>query len=318
MTLRPAHEPVRPRPPAGFAVPVPKPLAPPVGAVSPVAVRAGCEFGLTALLLFLVVTAVRWLVGTGSPVAVVFGPPLATAVLGLVTGGLLTVLMVSSPGRCSGCHLNPAVTLALWRLGAFPGRDVAPYAVAQLAGSLAGAWSAGALWGPAATGDPVRSASVRPDPAWSDAAVLGAEAVVLVGVTVMLAVFLSRPVGSRGLPYAVGVTTAVVIAVLGRSSGGSANPARQFGPAVLAGDVDRLWVYLLGPVLGAVLGAVLVDAVRCRRRSGAAPWAGAGPWTRVGPWAGFGPWSGVSPWAGLLRRSPLRRRCARGDGSPRR
>lgn len=292
MTLRPAHEPVRPRPPAVSAVPPPKPSAPPVGAVSPVAVRAGCEFGMTALLLFLVVTAVRWLVGADSAVAV--GPALAPAVLGPVTGGLLTLFMVSPPGRCSGCHLNPAVTLALWRLRELPGRDVAPYAVAQLAGSLAGTWSAGALWGPAATGGPVRSASVRPDPAWGDAAVLGAEAGVLVGVTVMLAVFLARPVGGRGLPYAVGATTAVVIAVLGPLSGGSVNPARQFGPALLAGDVDRLWVYLLGPVLGAVLGSGFVGVVR----SGAGPWAG--------------------QWAGLPHRSPLRRRCARGGGSPRR
>ncbi|MFI7288058.1 MIP/aquaporin family protein [Streptomyces anulatus] len=293
MTLRPAHEPVRPRPPADSTVPVPKPSAPPVGAVSPVAVRAGCEFGLTALLLFLVVTAARWLVGADSAVAV--GPSLAPAVLGTVTGALLTVFMVSPPGRCSGCHLNPAVTLALWRLRALPGRDVAPYAVAQLTGSLAGAWSAGVLWGPAATGDPVRGASVRADPAWGDAAVLGAEAGVLVGVTVMLAVFLARPARGQGLPYAVGVTTAVVIAVLGPLSGGSVNPARQFGPALLAGDVDRLWVYLLGPVLGAVLGAVLVGAVRSRGWS-----------------------SGAGPWAGLPRRSPLRRRCARGGGSPRR
>ncbi|MGW8886124.1 MIP/aquaporin family protein [Streptomyces sp. NPDC055749] len=293
MTLPPAHDPIVPRPPAGSPVPVPNHLAR-VGAPFPVVARAGCEFGLTALLLFLVVTAVRWLVGADSAIAVAVGPSLAPAVLGLVTGGLLTAFMVSPPGRCSGCHLNPAVTVALWRLRVFPGRDVAPYAVAQLAGSLAGAWSAGALWGSAAAGDPVRHASVRPDPAWGDAAVLGAEAGVLVGVTVVLAVFLARPVWGRGLPYAVGVTTAVVISVLGPLSGGSANPARQFGPAVLAGDVGGLWVYLLGPVLGAVLGAGLVRGVRSRR------------------------WPGAGPSAGLPRRSPLRRRCARGGGSPRR
>ncbi|MFW3462157.1 aquaporin [Streptomyces microflavus] len=45
----------------------------------------------------------------------------AFALLGAGVGALLAVLMVSAPGRRSGGHLNPAVTLALWRLGAFPG-----------------------------------------------------------------------------------------------------------------------------------------------------------------------------------------------------
>ncbi|MCD9900365.1 aquaporin [Streptomyces sp. MT29] len=48
--------------------------------------------------------------------------------------------------------------------------------------------------------------------------------------------------------------------MLGPLSGGSANPARQFGPALLSGEAGRLWSYVAGPVLGAVAGAGL-----CRR-----------------------------------------------------
>ncbi|MFB8022288.1 MIP/aquaporin family protein [Streptomyces rubiginosohelvolus] len=226
----------------------------------PLLPRAVCEAALTALLLFLIVTAVRWLVGP-DPGAAAARP----AVLGAVVGTLLALFMVSPPGRCSGGHLNPAVTLALWRLGVFPGREVVPYAVAQLAGSVFGVWCAALVWGPVTGRPPVRHASVRADPAWGDAAVLAAEAGVLAGSTLMLAVLLASPGGRRVLPYAVGLTTALVIGVLGPLSGGSANPARQFGPALLAGDTGRLWVYVLGPALGAVLGAWLAGRTGLRR-----------------------------------------------------
>lgn len=292
MTLTPAHDPVVIPGPADATADAADADAGAGAVHSPVLRRAVCEFGLTALLLFLVVTSVRWLVGPDSAVAAVAGDLGVAPVvaLGGVVGVLLAVFMVSPPGRCSGGHLNPAVTLALWRLGLFPGRAVVPYAVAQLAGSVVGVWLAGLVWGPAAGGFPVRYASVRADPLWGDAAVLGAEAGVLAVSAPMLAVLLARPVGRRLLPYAVGLTTGVMIAVLGPLSGGSANPARQFGPALLAGDVGRLWVYLLGPVVGAVLGADLTARVRSRRRS----------------------------CPGSRPRSPLRRRCARGGGSPRR
>ncbi|MFD4023509.1 MIP/aquaporin family protein [Streptomyces sp. NPDC058576] len=263
MTLTPAPEPVVPRPGPDAPPTAEGPRTPELPhdpGPGPVLPRAVCEAALTALLLFLIVSSVRWLVGP-DPGAAAARP----AVLGCVVGTLLALFMMSPPGRCSGGHLNPAVTLALWRLGAFPGREVVPYAVAQLAGSVLGVWCAGLVWGPAAGRPPVRHASVRADPAWGDAAVLSTEAGVLAGSTLMLGALLASPGGRRVLPYAVGLTTALVIGVLGPLSGGSANPARQFGPALLAGDTGRLWVYVLGPVLGALLGAWLAGRVGLRR-----------------------------------------------------
>ena len=62
---------------------------------------------------------------------------------------------------------------------------------------------------------------------------------------------------ARLVPYVIGLSVALVIAVLGPRSGGSINPARQFGPAALAGQTTDLWIYLVAPVLGAVLGAAV-------------------------------------------------------------
>lgn len=72
---------------------------------------------------------------------------LAPAVIGALVAVVLLGLILSPPGRRSGAHLNPAVSLALWLMCAFPGRAVVPYAVAQLCGALAGTALARLAWG---------------------------------------------------------------------------------------------------------------------------------------------------------------------------
>ncbi|WP_345981895.1 aquaporin [Streptomyces sp. DSS69] len=270
MTLTPARD-------AGSAPPARSPGLPR---------RAADEFGLTALLLLGVVSGVRWLFapdGYG-------GSGTAFVLLGAGVGALLTALVRSAPGRRSGGHLNPAVTLALWRIGAFPGREVVPYAAAQFGGSVVGTWLAGLVWGPVVARPPVSHAVVRPGPGWGEGAVMAAEAGVLAGSALLLAGLQAHPVGRRLLPYAVGLVTALVIAVLGPLSGGSANPARQLGPALLSGEPGLLWVYGGGPVLGAVAGAGVVAVVR------AGGWArgwctGGSAWDRGdGPARGWWRW----------------------------
>ncbi|MCX5114734.1 aquaporin [Streptomyces sp. NBC_00378] len=87
---------------------------------------------------------------------------------------------------------------------------------------------------------PVDYATVHAEPAWDATAILTAETGVLVLLTMMLSVLLAHPAGRRLLPCAVGLATAVIIATFGPLSGGSANPARQFGPALLAQDTTHL------------------------------------------------------------------------------
>jgi glycerol uptake facilitator protein/aquaporin Z len=80
-------------------------------------------------------------------------------IVGLVVGIVLSLLIVSPLGQRSGGHLNLAITIAFWRLGAFPRRDVAGYVAAQLGGSVAGTALARLAWGSRASRD-------RSDSAW--------------------------------------------------------------------------------------------------------------------------------------------------------
>nr|WSW49092.1 aquaporin [Streptomyces sp. NBC_01001] len=210
------------------------------------------EFALTAMLMFTVVTVIRWVLDPASPLALA-NVHLALLLVGALAGALVFGLLRSPWGRRSGAHMNPAITLALWLLRAFPGRGVAVYVVAQLGGSVAGTALARLAWGPAVARVGYGAAAAAPS--WNGWTVFAAEAGCLVVVTVMIGFFLAHPARERWFPWVLAVLICVIIAVLGPLSGGSANPARQFGPALMSGTTAGLWIYLVAPALGAVLGA---------------------------------------------------------------
>ncbi|GAA1193242.1 glycerol uptake facilitator protein/aquaporin Z [Kitasatospora gansuensis] len=213
------------------------------------------EFALTAVLMFVVVTAVRWLLDPASP-AYVADLNLALAVIGAVVAVLLLGLILSPPGRRSGAHLNPAVSVALWLMRAFPGRAVLPYAVAQLLGALAGTVLARLAWGPVLDAAALSDGLAQPSPGLAPLAVFALEAVSFAAMTLLTGFFLVHPEFVRPMPYAVAGAVGVIIALLGPVSGGAANPARQFAPALVSGNTVALWAYLTAPLLGAALGAL--------------------------------------------------------------
>jgi glycerol uptake facilitator-like aquaporin len=225
--------------------------------------RAADEFVLTTVLLFLAVTVVRWLRDPGSAIYIA-DLDVALAVIGVLSGAILTGLILTPPGTRSGGHMNPAVTIALWLMGAFPGREVLPYVLAQLAGSAAGAGLGRLAWGRAVWLPPVAYAAIRPAPTWLPACVFLAEAASMLVLIVVVGLLMVRVRYVRLVPYVIGSSVGLVIALLGPRSGGSINPARQFGPAALSGQTIDLWIYLVAPVLGAVLGAWVHRLLRRR------------------------------------------------------
>ncbi|MFG2129283.1 aquaporin [Streptomyces sp. NPDC048751] len=240
---------------------------------------AAVEFTLTSGVLFVLVTAVRWVMV--SPLSRVLpGSHLQLTAVAVIVGAALAWALSSSWGRYSGGHLNPAVTLALWVTGAFPGRRVLPYVAAQLTGSVVGTGLARLTWGQV-VGARMDYAAVQPAPALSTAALFTAEAAATAAILAVALLLMSRPAWTRWIPLALPAATAVVIVALGTLTGGSANPARQFGPALWAHQPvhrSHLWVYLVAPLAGAALPALVTRyrAPRPRRspRSGPARWRG--------------------------------------------
>jgi glycerol uptake facilitator-like aquaporin len=220
------------------------------------------ELILTSVLLFGVTTIVRFVVGP-SPVSRAL-PEIhfELFIVGALVAVLLAGLIISRPGKISGGHMNPAISLAMWRFGVFPAAGIVPYIAAQLLGSVVGVLAARAAWGAVVERPPVLYAVIRPGPAWSAASLFGAELIGMGLIVFTVGYFLSIPRLAPLVPWLVGILIGLGIALLGTQSGGSLNPARQFGPAVMSGYTAELWVFLIAPMVGAELAARLLKAFR--------------------------------------------------------
>jgi MIP family channel proteins len=198
--------------------------------------------------------------GTGAVVVnAVAGDPLGHGGVAAAFG-LVVASMIFAVGHLSGAHLNPAVTLAFSSARHFPAREVGPYVVAQLAGAILASLALRGLFGLAGGLGTTHPSHV------GRLGALGLEA----GLTAVLMVVIlavatdTRAVGSLAA-LAIGGTIALEALVMGPITGASMNPARSLAPALVAGDGADLWLYLIGPALGALAGAAIYEFLRDAR-----------------------------------------------------
>jgi aquaporin Z len=184
------------------------------------------EFAGTAIMLFIGVSAVAFMWGPGSPVPVVPNGALRRLLTGILFAGGATAVVYSPLGQISGGHINPAVTLAFWRLGTVPARDAVPYMVMQFLGAFVGAYAAGAL---------------------------AAETVITFLLVFLILVCVNKPRVAPRTGLLAGSLVALLVMVEAPITGTSLNPARTLGPAILAGNYNTLWVYFAGPIAGALI-----------------------------------------------------------------
>ena len=129
----------------------------------------------TAFLLFCVVGAVAFLFGSRAFLPrLIPSSALRLLLVGLLLGGASGLVALTPPGRLSGAHLNPAVSLGFWMLGKMHGRDVAGYIAGQLLGGVLGAFAGGLAFGRSGTRKFTRERSIR-GATWDGAGTLGGE-----------------------------------------------------------------------------------------------------------------------------------------------
>ncbi|BDG06070.1 MIP/aquaporin family protein [Anaeromyxobacter oryzae] len=183
--------------------------------------------------------------------------PLARrALFGVAMGATAVAIVYSPPGKRSGAHVNPAVTLAFLRLGKVRRRDAAFYVAAQLAGATAGVLLARAVLGDRLAHPAVHFVTTRPGPAGSGAAFAAEALISFVLMTVVLAVSSSRRAAWTGV--CAGALVALYITFEAPLSGMSMNPARSAGSALVAGELGTLWIYLAAPPLGMLAAAAVM------------------------------------------------------------
>jgi aquaporin NIP len=170
--------------------------------------------------------------------------------------GLAVTLIVAAGGHLSGAHVNPAVTIGFWSVRRFPAREVLPYVAAQCMGAIAASALLGWMLGPVGSFGATLPALPIPQSFVVEAGYSGLLAFVIMAV----AADPRSPVSIA--PFAIGATVFAGALVTGPLTGGSFNPARSLGPAVLAGEWRAHWLYWVAPVAGMVAAMKLYDAFR--------------------------------------------------------
>jgi MIP family channel proteins len=221
------------------------------------------EFFGTLLLVFFITSVVSLYVAV--PTKVNPAPFTDFSVIGIVHAFLLFGL-VQTLALISGAHFNPAVTAVMTVVRQIKPPDAAVYIVAQFAGGVAGALLTKALL--LDEGRPVdygiTSVSAR-----INEAILPGMAVEAIGTFFLVWVILGVAVNPRATKewaaLAIGAALGMLVMVLAPLTGAGFNPARSFGPALVAKEfngVDTfLLVYVAGPCLGALVAAILYFAI---------------------------------------------------------
>jgi aquaporin Z len=209
------------------------------------------------------------LLGTFFLVLVAAGGPMVNARFGghaigsaaLVTApGLMVGAVILFMGSVSGAHLNPGVSLAFAMRGDFPWRRVPGYLVAQFAGSCLATLLLVALIGRQGT-----AALTLPGPSIAPATATLWEMVLTTG---LVSVILGTSSGAQNVGSMNAVAVAGYISLAGLwgapVSGASMNTARSLGPALVLGNGEAWWAYLVGPLAGSVIAVVIAYVLRGR------------------------------------------------------
>jgi aquaporin Z len=189
-------------------------------------------------------------------IAAIPDPFFRRTIIGIAMGLTAIGLIYSPPGKRSGAHMNPAVTMTFMRLGKIKPLDAAGYVVAQFAGAIAGLvlvtlsvreWFA----------DPaVKFIATLPGPGGT-ATAFGAE--FIISFILMLSVLLvsNTPKLARWTGVFAGCLVATFITFEAPLSGMSMNPARSFASAFVGQLWTALWIYFTAPVIAMQLAACI-------------------------------------------------------------
>ena len=217
------------------------------------------EFLGTAFLLVCVVGIVGLTYSPSSPLPHLLpSQPLRLGIIGLGLGLASWAIALSPPGRLSGAHLDPAISVGFWRLGKMHTRDLFGYVLGQMLGAVTGTLLGGVFFGSWAKS--VKMGSLHPGPHVSLLETWAGELASTFVLTFGVYACVSVPRLARWAPGAATVLLVILIAVDGNFSGAGMNPARWFGPALAAHRWLAATAYVLAPPLAALAAAVL-----CRR-----------------------------------------------------
>ena len=173
--------------------------------------------------------------------------------------GLTIVAMAYSIGNVSGCHINPAVSIAVLASGKMKGKDFCGYVISQVLGAFVGALFIGVFLGFNAENS-FGTNGLYNESIWLSLII---ECVLTFFFVLAVLGATSRKANSSVAGLVIGLSLTLVHLLGIAFTGTSVNPARSIGPAVVkafTGDLSALsvvWVFILAPLVGGLLAACI-------------------------------------------------------------
>lgn len=163
-----------------------------------------------------------------------------------ITFGLIVMSMIYALGNISGAHINPAVSIAFTAAKKFPAKELIPFIISQLSGAVTASLTLKYLF-------PQNQFLGATVPVGTD---LQSFILEFILTFFLMLVIINVAKGSKEQGMFAGAAIGSVVALeamfAGPISGASMNPARSFGPAVVSGHTEHLWIYLIATTLGAI------------------------------------------------------------------
>lgn len=228
------------------------------------------------------------LVTVACGVAVVLGTDTAAGYVGTaLTFGLVIVAMAYSIGNISGCHINPAVSLAMLIAKRISFKDFVCYVIAQFLGAIMGAVFVGVLCGSYIKGSATfgsfgqNVAQPLLVNAYGDGGALGIALLVEIVLSFIFVLAIMGVTAKTDNKAVVGLVIGLsltLVHLLGIGlTGTSVNPARSFGPAIMAvvkegntAAIEQIWIFIIGPLVGAAIAALAYKFLAGRQAEKAA------------------------------------------------
>lgn len=200
--------------------------------------------------------------------AVLAGPKIGTLGIGLCFG-LVLVCLCYCIGNISGCHVNPAVSIAMWLSGRMKGPDCVAYIVFQLFGAAIGGAllyliteSAPGFDFGGVTGSNDLATNVLQPGSTTPLALISEALLTFFFVLIVLGATDAKLGFGKFAGLAIGLALGLVNIVGIPVDNCSVNPARSFGPAVFSpGAWGDYWIMVVGPVVGAIVAVLCWQAV---------------------------------------------------------
>ena len=185
-----------------------------------------------------------------------------------LTFGFVVTALIYTFGHISGAHFNPAVTISFALMGEFEKKDVFKYVFSQIAGAIVACLFLVLLFLEEAKNAQELGyyGATIPRGSWGQS--FGFEFILT--FILMLVIYGSAVHGKAVKSFAglaIGFTVGIEAMFAGPICGASMNPARSIGPALVSGNFESLWLYILAPILGAIVaGVIFVKTIKCKNQ----------------------------------------------------